>query len=54
MALDYIKSHPILENTKVVLYGQSIGGAVATDLAANNPDRIAGIIVENTFLNLVS
>lgn len=53
MALDYIKSHPLLENTKVILYGQSIGGAVAIDLAATNPDRIGGIILENTFLNLV-
>jgi pimeloyl-ACP methyl ester carboxylesterase len=54
MALDYIKSHPLLENTKVLLYGQSIGGAVAIDLAATNPDRIGGLILENTFLNLVS
>ena len=54
LALDYIKSHPILERTKVVLYGQSIGGAVSVDLVANNPDRIAGVILENTFLNLVS
>lgn len=53
MALDYIKSHPLLENTKVILYGQSIGGAVSLDLAAANPDRISGIILENTFLNLV-
>lgn len=53
LALDYIKSHPLLENTKVILYGQSIGGAVSVDLAATNPDRIAGVILENTFLNLV-
>ncbi|KAK9900016.1 alpha/beta-hydrolase [Cystobasidium minutum MCA 4210] len=52
LALDYIKSHPLLENTKVILYGQSIGGAVSVDLAATNPDRIAGVILENTFLNL--
>jgi pimeloyl-ACP methyl ester carboxylesterase len=52
-ALDYIRSHPVLEKTKVVLYGQSIGGAVAVDLASNNPDRIEGIILENTFLSLV-
>lgn len=54
LALDYVTSHPLLEKTKVVLYGQSIGGAVAADLAARNPDRIAGLIIENTFLNLVS
>jgi pimeloyl-ACP methyl ester carboxylesterase len=54
MALDYIKSHPVLENTKVFLYGQSIGGAVAVDLASNNADRVDGIVLENTFLSLVS
>lgn len=53
-ALDYIRSHPVSEKTKVVLYGQSIGGAVAVDLAANNPDRVDGIILENTFLSMVS
>ena len=52
LALDYISSHPLLEKTKVILYGQSIGGAVAVDLAATNPDRIAGVVLENTFLNL--
>lgn len=53
LALDYIRSHPVLEKTKVVLYGQSIGGAVAVDLASNNPDRVDGIILENTFLSMV-
>lgn len=53
LALDYITSHPALEGTKIVLYGQSIGGAVSVDLAASNPDKIAGIILENTFLSLV-
>lgn len=52
LALDYISSHPLLEKTKVILYGQSIGGAVAIDLAATNPDRIAGVVLENTFLTL--
>ncbi|KAJ3316261.1 hypothetical protein HDU76_001940 [Blyttiomyces sp. JEL0837] len=51
-ALDFIKKHPELGKTKVVLYGQSIGGAVAIDLASRNPDKIAAIILENTFLSL--
>ena len=53
LALDYITSHPVLEKTKIVLYGQSIGGAISIDLASNNGDRIAGLILENTFLSLV-
>lgn len=54
LALDYIRSHPLLEDTKVVLYGQSLGGAVAINLAASNPERVNGLILENTFMSLVS
>ncbi|KAJ1342260.1 hypothetical protein BSLG_003183 [Batrachochytrium salamandrivorans] len=51
-ALDYIRSHDKLKNTKVILYGQSIGGAVAINLAAQNNDKISALIIENTFLSL--
>jgi pimeloyl-ACP methyl ester carboxylesterase len=39
-ALDYILSHAQLEKTKIILYGQSLGGAVAIDLASNNQERV--------------
>lgn len=39
-ALDYIKQHPILHGTKLILYGSSLGGAVAIDLAAKNEDEV--------------
>ncbi|ORY45610.1 alpha/beta-hydrolase [Rhizoclosmatium globosum] len=51
-ALDWIANHEELGKTKIVLYGQSIGGAVALDLASRNPDRITAVIIENTFLSL--
>ncbi|GAA5954454.1 hypothetical protein JCM21900_006813 [Sporobolomyces salmonicolor] len=51
-ALDYILSHPKLEKTKIWLYGQSIGGAVAIYLAAKNAQRVHGLVIENTFLSL--
>ncbi|KAG1814762.1 Alpha/Beta hydrolase protein [Suillus subaureus] len=51
-ALDYLASHPCLNNTPVILYGQSIGGAVAIDLASRNSSKIAALILENTFTNL--
>ena len=54
LALDYITSHPLLEKTPIILYGQSIGGAVATALAAANPGRIKGVILENTFTSLAA
>ncbi|SAM09469.1 hypothetical protein [Absidia glauca] len=50
--LDFVKEHPILKDTKLVAYGQSIGGAVAIDLVSRNEDAFSGLIVENTFLSI--
>ncbi|THH01608.1 hypothetical protein EW026_g1107 [Hermanssonia centrifuga] len=50
--LDYICSHPALAKSPVILYGQSIGGAVSIDLASRNPLAIRALILENTFLSL--
>ncbi|KAI0788924.1 alpha/beta-hydrolase [Irpex lacteus] len=50
--LDFIRSHPVLAKTSVILYGQSIGGAVSIDLASRNPLEVRGLILENTFLSL--
>ncbi|ORX52059.1 alpha/beta-hydrolase [Hesseltinella vesiculosa] len=50
--LDYVKEHPILKHTKLVAYGQSIGGAVSIDLVSRNEDAFSGLIVENTFLSI--
>lgn len=52
--LDYILSRDDLKNTKIVLYGQSLGGAVSIKLAASNKDKenIAAMILENTFLSI--
>ncbi|KAF9109353.1 hypothetical protein BGX27_007700 [Mortierella sp. AM989] len=51
-ALDYIKKDPVLSETKLIAYGQSIGGAVSIDIVARNEDMFSGLIVENTFLSL--
>lgn len=50
--LDYVMTRPDLDKTKVVLFGRSLGGAVAVRLASANPHRVAAIIVENTFLSI--
>ncbi|EST08574.1 hypothetical protein PSEUBRA_001644 [Kalmanozyma brasiliensis GHG001] len=50
--LDYIRSHPSLSSTILVAYGQSIGGAVAIDLAARNPASVHALVLENTFLSI--
>jgi fermentation-respiration switch protein FrsA (DUF1100 family) len=51
-ALNYVKKHPKLKSTKLVAYGQSIGGAVAINLVATNEEAFSGLILENTFLSI--
>ncbi|CAM0137934.1 bem46 protein, variant [Umbelopsis sp. WA50703] len=50
--LDYVRASPILGKTKIIAYGQSLGGAVAIDVVARNPDAFAGLMIENTFLSV--
>ncbi|KAJ1498678.1 hypothetical protein HMI56_004846, partial [Coelomomyces lativittatus] len=52
-ALVYLTSHPILKSVPIYVMGQSIGGAVALHLVANQPSQqVHGLILENTFLSL--
>lgn len=53
-SLDYARQHPVLKDTKFVLYGQSLGGAVAINLAYQNMQQgdIKALILENTFLSI--
>jgi abhydrolase domain-containing protein 13 len=39
--LGYLIHHPDIDSRRIVLYGQSIGGAVALDLASRNPDKVS-------------
>lgn len=49
--LDFLRQLPETKDTKILVYGQSLGGAVAIHLVANNQKEgdIAGLILENTF-----
>lgn len=53
-ALDYIRERADLRNTKLLIYGQSLGGAVAIRLVTENQKEggIAGLILENTFTSI--
>jgi fermentation-respiration switch protein FrsA (DUF1100 family) len=55
-ALDYIRGRSDLNKTKLVIFGQSLGGAVAIGLVEKNQDSgdIAALILENTFLSIRS
>lgn len=37
---------------QIVVFGRSLGGAVAFNLAATNPGAINSLIVENTFWSI--
>ncbi|KAK8858520.1 hypothetical protein IAR55_002747 [Kwoniella newhampshirensis] len=51
-AMKYIQAHPILGSTKIVLYGQSLGGAACLYAGSKHKDSVSGLILENTFLSL--
>ncbi|KAL2168114.1 hypothetical protein VTG60DRAFT_378 [Thermothelomyces hinnuleus] len=53
-ALDYLRDRAETRDHKIVVYGQSLGGAVAIRLVAKNQSaaNISGLILENTFLSM--
>ncbi|CAG8509344.1 2010_t:CDS:2 [Dentiscutata heterogama] len=51
-ALDYIKKNEVFKDTKLIIYGQSLGGAVAIDLVSRYEEQVDALIIENTFLSV--
>ncbi|KAI0200160.1 Alpha/Beta hydrolase protein [Astrocystis sublimbata] len=53
-ALDYLRSRAETRDHKLIVYGQSLGGAVAIKLVAKNQHRgdIVGLVLENTFRSM--
>ena len=52
--LDYIRQKKETKDSKIIIYGQSLGGAVAIQLVAKNQNDgdIRGLVLENTFLSM--
>ena len=52
--LDWIRHSKETKEHKIIIYGQSIGGAVAIQLVAKNQDAgdVIGLILENTFTSI--
>lgn len=50
-AWDYLSQERGIAPEKIFLYGHSLGGAIALDLAIRQP-QAAGVIVENTFTSM--
>lgn len=53
-ALDFLHSHPDLATDRIIVFGRSLGGGVAVDLAtrSQNKDSIAALMLENTFTSI--
>ena len=52
-ALDYLLlRRDVVDPEQVFLFGRSLGGAVAMELASRRESQIRGIIVENTFTSM--
>eukprot|EP00850_Spirogloea_muscicola_P008434 SM000045S16179 [mRNA] locus=s45:109432:111698:+ [translate_table: standard] len=52
-SLDHLLARPDIDSKQIVLFGRSLGGAVATQLTANNPGKVAAIVLENTFTSVL-
>jgi len=56
-ALNYLQKRGDINPKKIIVFGRSLGGAVAADLAAHTPlsqnsPPLAGLILENTFTSI--
>jgi fermentation-respiration switch protein FrsA (DUF1100 family) len=51
-ALDYLLENPATKNTKIIVYGQSLGGALSIQLVSRNQSKVHGLVLENTFRSI--
>lgn len=51
-SLAYLRGRADVDVTRIVVFGRSLGGAVAVHLANVAPTEIAGLILENTFTSV--
>jgi fermentation-respiration switch protein FrsA (DUF1100 family) len=52
--MNFISSHRQLSQSSIITYGRSLGGAIAIYITSKYGKQIAGMILENTFLNIPS
>ena len=53
-AYDYLRKSAETRDNDIVIFGQSLGGAVSVQLVAKNQNdkRLIGLVLENTFLSM--
>lgn len=50
--LDYVRTRKDIDQSKIFIFGRSLGGAIAIRTTAKNQPYVAGCIVENSFSSL--
>lgn len=51
-ALSFVMQREDLAQSKIILFGRSLGGAVAARLAYRAQQKVTGLILENTFTSI--
>jgi len=51
-ALKYLSERAPVDNKNIIVFGRSLGGAVAIALTAKYPNKIKALVVENTFTRI--
>lgn len=51
-ALDYIRARKDIDHENIVVFGRSLGGAVAVSLCNKRKSEVSGLIVENTYASM--
>ncbi|XP_010939928.1 alpha/beta hydrolase domain-containing protein WAV2 isoform X2 [Elaeis guineensis] len=52
-ALDHLTQRNDIDPSRIFIFGRSLGGAVGSVLAKNNPDKVSALILENTFTSIL-
>ncbi|XP_078444350.1 alpha/beta-Hydrolases superfamily protein isoform X3 [Wolffia australiana] len=52
-ALDHLVQRTDIDTSQIFVFGRSLGGAVGAVLAKNNPNKVSGLILENTFTSIL-
>ncbi|XP_039023891.1 alpha/beta hydrolase domain-containing protein WAV2-like [Hibiscus syriacus] len=52
-ALDHLSQRTDIDADRIVVFGRSLGGAVGAALTKNNNDKVAALILENTFTSIL-
>ncbi|KAI8553399.1 hypothetical protein RHMOL_Rhmol05G0013100 [Rhododendron molle] len=52
-ALDHLVQRTDIDTSRIVVFGRSLGGAVGAVLTKNNPEKVAALILENTFTSIM-